>query len=406
VTPNPFVAAAVVRRSSIGATWLVVALALGGCSFASEALWPSLTGGDPRGSATAPASPAAAQRREIPPSTAERTGQPVNVPVAGARSAQAPSAPSIGVTAVGQRAQQMRDEVQRLQAGVGARNSTLRQLRDDSTATALRYHGQVGAINARLQIGTTPGNPILQAQWNEASQDLDRIGAEIGRLAGLSNQVAADAATAAFLLDSTRAAYNLSGAIEDDHRALALVEDEVNRTTVTIDRMLNELSEDVSRQSAYIARERANLTALSVAIKNGELYGQGLANRAFQPLTPPVAGTQPSAGASTTSPANPAQRRPLVVIRFDRTNPVYEQALYTAVSRALEREPNTQFDVVGIAPSRGNQGQVALASANAKRQAETVFRSLTDMGLPQDRVRLSQTTSAAVASNEVHLFLR
>ena len=42
-------------------------------------------------------------------------------------------------------------------------------------------------------------------------------------------------------------------------------------------------------------------------------------------------------------------RRPLVVIRFDRANVPYEQALYTAVSRALERRPQALFDLVAVA---------------------------------------------------------
>ena len=95
-----------------------------------------------------------------------------------------------------------------------------------------------------------------------------------------------------------------------------------------------------------------------------------------------------------------------MVIRFDRPNPAYEQALYTAVSRAIERRPEAVFDLVAVSPGRGNQAQVALASSNAKRQAETVMRSLTDMGLPANRVSLSASTSAQAQTNEVHLYVR
>jgi hypothetical protein len=49
---------------------------------------------------------------------------------------------------------------------------------------------------------------------------------------------------------------------------------------------------------------------------------------------------------------------------------------------------------------------VALAASNAKRQAETVLRSLTDMGLPAERVTLSASTSGSAQSNEVHVFVR
>jgi outer membrane protein OmpA-like peptidoglycan-associated protein len=94
------------------------------------------------------------------------------------------------------------------------------------------------------------------------------------------------------------------------------------------------------------------------------------------------------------------------VIRFDQPNPPYQQALYTAVARALERRPQAQFDVVAIASNQGNTGQAALNQNQSRRNAERVLRTLTDMGLPAGRVSLSSSTSAATASNEVHVYVR
>jgi hypothetical protein len=385
-----------------------LALALGGCSFTNDALWPSLTGDDPSAAPPSaqpapvsqrPAAAAPIARVEIPPSPAERAAmQPSGQP----QTAQ--GAVTASATQVGQRVSSMREDVRRLQTGVSGNNQSLQQIRSQTVQVSGRYYTLVGGINARLQVGTTPGNPVLQGQWHDATQELDRIAAEIGRMTALSNQVASDAALAAFLLESVRAAYSLSGAVEDDHRALAVLEDEVNRTVVTIDRMLNELSEDVSRQSAYISRERSNLVTLAVAIKNGELYGTGLGNRAFAAAAaepPPAAAARGAAQQSAS-----ADRRPLVVIRFDKSNPAYEQALYTAVNRAIERKPDARFDVVAVASTKGNQAQAALAASNSKKNAETVMRSLTNMGLPADRVKLSSRTSGSVQNNEVQVFVR
>ncbi|MBT5414479.1 MAG: hypothetical protein HOK81_07765, partial [Rhodospirillaceae bacterium] len=101
-----------------------------------------------------------------------------------------------------------------------------------------------------------------------------------------------------------------------------------------------------------------------------------------------------------------ASGRPLVVIRFDNPNVQYEEALYTAMSRALERRPSATFELVAVAPTKGSSGEIALASANSKRQAEQVLRSLTNMGLPTDRISLSATTSSSARSNEVHIYVR
>ena len=391
----------------------VLAVLLGGCSFTQDALWPSLTGDDPK-AASAPAQPAPAQRPQtaqatrvdIPPSQAERAA------MASGQAQTAQGAVTASATAVGQRVSRMREDVQRLQAGVSGNTQSLSQLRAETVQTSARYYTLVGGINARLQVGTTPGNPILQGQWQEASQELDRISTDIGRMTTLSNQVSSDAALAAFLLESVRAAYGLSGAVEQDHRDLAVLEDEVNRTVVGIDRMLNELSEDVSRQSAYISRERSNLSTLALAIKNGELYGTGLGNRAFtaasaEPAAQAAArGAVQQRGAAAPASVPSADTRPLVVIRFDKANPTYEQALYTAVNRALERKPDARFDIVAVAPSKGSQAQVALAASNSKKNAETVMRSLTNMGLPADRVKLSSRSSGNVQNSEVQVFVR
>src|SRR5699024_2298589 len=134
-----------------------------------------------------------------------------------------------------------------------------------------RYHAAVATINARLQVGTTPGNPQLVNQWNVAQAELTRIDGDVASMNGLANEVAGASTMASYLLETTRAAYGLTGAVEEDHRQLAILEDEVNRTVVLIDRLLNELSEDISRQTTYLSTERRNMTTLSLAIKNGEL---------------------------------------------------------------------------------------------------------------------------------------
>jgi hypothetical protein len=374
---------------------LGAALLFAGCSFATDALWPSLSGGDPARSNAASPPP---QRVAIAPSVAEQAGGP---PALGTSQfqPQPPTAATSSGTFVGQKLEQLRNDLRRLQAQIGQHNNDLQQSRNITIQNAQRYHGTVAAINARLQVGTTPGNPVLVQQWTAAQGQLDQINGDIARMNNLANLSAADSAMSAFLLESTRAAYGLSGAVDEDHRQLAILEDEVNRTVVLIDRLLNELSDDIARQSRYLAGERGNLTTLSLAIKNGQLYGTSLANRAF--------GNQPAA-ASPASLASPsaAGRRPLVVIRFDKPNVAYEQALYTAVSRALERRPDATFDVIAVTPQAGRSPTGAVSSTAARRNAENVLRSLTDMGLPSDRVNLSAMTSAQAQSNEVHLYVR
>lgn len=276
-------------------------------------------------------------------------------------------------------------------------------LQTDLTA----YFSTVAGINAKLQAGTTSGNPQLVAQWNQAQTTLDKIGEDIGRLNGVSTQAAANSSFAAYLMNATRSAFALQGAVDEDHRQLTQIQGDIDATTVQIDALLSALSDEIGRQSTYVANERDNLITLSQAIKNGQLYGPSLATRAFGPVTsaPLPAPTQPRASAAP-RPQAAAAGGPLVVIRFDRPDVSYEQALYTAVSRALERKPSATFELVAVAPNAGNSAEVAVNANASKRNAENVMRSLTSMGLPADRVSLSATTSGDIQNNEVRVYVR
>ncbi len=393
------------RAAILGAT-----LILGGCAMLPDDIWPSLTGAEPAEQAP--------QRIVVGPSPAELltpTISPARAPVVTAQAppvvtpqpAPAPMpapAPSATGTFVGAKVSEHTRELEKLKSLIGTANARFQQLRGVTEQNAQRYYAIVAAISARLQIGTTPGNPVLVSQWNTGQSELDRILTDIAALNTLANDIASQSAMSTYLLESIRAAYGLSGAVEEDHRRLAKLEDEVNRTVVLIDRELDEINETIARQTAYVNNERRNLTSLSLAIKNGEMFGPPLASRAFAAAF----GSAPTARQLAAGPgrATGILRQPLVVIRFDRPDVPYAQALYSAVSQAIERRPSAIFDVVAVAPNRGTPAEVSLNSNRSKRNAERVFRSLTEMGLPGDRITLSATTSTAVQTNEVHVHVR
>ena len=372
---------------------LGAACVLSACTFADDSLLPRLTGGDPRGGAqTGPAqaqTPAPAGVR-TPPALGTTNFEPP--PVSDGRDTG---------TFVGQKVVELRNELRRLQQDVSKNNGELQSVRAKTVSDSQRYHASIAAINSRLQVGTTPGNPILVGQFNEALTQLDQIGDDISRMNVVTTQVTADSTLANFLSENTRAALRLSGAVDEDHRQLAILEDEVNRTVVLIDRLLKELTEDIQRQTNYVSVERGNLNTLSAAIKTGEMFGSDLTNRAL------IAATIGMAPMATPVPQSAVGdgRRPLVVIRFDRPDVQYDQALYNAVSRVLERRPNATFEVAAVAPSSGGAGRVALASNQVRRNAEAVARSLQRMGLAQQRVAITARTSDQSYANEVHVFV-
>ena len=384
------------RTVLMGATFLVSA-----CAFTEEALWPSLTGEDPAGRGRAQATTARAGQ---PESTAPA---PMSMP---APTAQPPLGTSVfqptGVTPgtptgteVGRKVNDMREELRQVQGSISTHNSALQQIRAKIIQDSQRYHGTIAAVNSRLQIGTTPGNPILVQQFNSAQTDLEKLHEDVDEMNKLATSVAGTSTKAAFLSESSRATRGISGAVDEDHRQLSVLEDEVDRTVVLIDRIIKEVSTDVRRQTNYIAGEKANLNTVGASIKTGEIYGASLGQIAkdAQDRANPVA-----AGAAH----DPGGRRPLVVIRFDRTDVPYQQALYSAVSRVLERRPDAVFDLVAVAPAVGGAAREAVNTNRSRRHAEGVLRSLVEMGLPPSRVAISTRTLAEARVNEVHLYLR
>ena len=225
---------------------------LAGCS----ELWPSLDASDPA---------AAPQRVVIQPSQAEKVGGPTfgkltkppsplqrssaSAPLKPAATTQASAAQRAAAasggstgTFVGNKVTAMRGDLGKLNGRIADLNTRMRGLRDETAASSQKYHALTAQMNAKLQSGTTPGNPTLTNQLKEGQQQIEIVAENISKLNDLSSDVDAEAGTASWLLDSVRATYALSGAVDLDHERLRALEDEVNQAVVLIDRLLNELA--------------------------------------------------------------------------------------------------------------------------------------------------------------------
>jgi hypothetical protein len=167
---------------------------------------------------------------------------------------------------------------------------------------------------------------------------------------------------------------------------------------VLIDRRLSEVSADVQRQTAYVANERANLTTLASAIKNGELYGADIA----APMMAASVGRTRMGGAGYSGMSG----MPLVVIKFEHANEDYQQILYAAITQALQSRPGAAFSIVAVSPTRGTATAVRLAQTSAERHAQDVMRSMTDMGVPPSRLAVASQTDPGVRTSEVRVFVR
>jgi hypothetical protein len=316
-------------------------------------------------------------------------------------------------TLVTRKVDELNQDLRALQTTISAYQDRLRALQQRSDGEAAEYYNLVAGINTELQAGTTPGNPVLVERWNAAQNTLNRLSESAGYLSELSTEVSGEAARAAYLQDAVRATYGLSGAVKEDHRRLRQTEDEVNQSIVSLSRLMTAVGDEMKRRDAYLRAERMNMQTMTLAIANGELYGQSLDNNLYKRAAEdgravfgndaaPVATPVSTAGGGVMAP----NRRPLVIIRFDRPHVNYEQAVYTAVGQALEKYPAARFDLVAVSPADGNPAQLALASTEARKNGENVLRSLTQMGLPVERVRMNAANSRDVRGTEVHIYIQ
>ncbi len=338
-------------------------------------------------------------------------------------------------TVVSGKVDSLRGELFTLQGTVARLSEELAALELSGQHQAAEYYASVATISTQLQSGTTPGNPRLVNKLGIARDNLEQLSSNIAGLNDLAVEISGAASMSSFLLESARATYSLSGAIEEDHVRLAQLEDAVNNTVVVIERLLNNVNDDITRTTAYLATERDNLRTMSLAINTGDMFGKNLSNRPFSSVQqasftpvaassyggviqpPPMPGSamgmeademgmMPAAIPAPSAPTGLAAPRPLVKIRFDKPNVAYQQPVYMAVNEALNRYPNARFELVAVHPSVGNSAEVAIESTRSRRNAERVLRSLSEMGLPLDRVDLSYTPSSEATTNEVHLYIR
>ena len=397
------------RGILFGALSSATVLILAGC--ANDEPWPPAPAPAAEAPAPAPAAVPMSQGAMMDPGAGGLAPAPAAMGPAGTVSAPKSARPPLSTvapdisdlppfsytqTAIAPKVREIRDEYNGLLLSHRERTVELARIRTASVEAARAYHGTTAAIEARLQQGTTPDNPILSQQWSTAQAALTGLGNEVVAMNRLSADIAADIRRSGYIQNKIAATLKLPGALDEDHRQMHMMEDALDGEESRLNNMLADVTDELQRQSAYVANEQANMQTMRLAIKNGRLYGTSLANVAYNTRG------APSGSAASVAPGS----APLIVVRFDTPNPNYEQALYNAMSRALERKPDAQFDLVAVSPEIGDPAQSELTKNQTKAYAQNVLNSITDMGLPSNRLRLSAATSARASTSEVHLYVR
>lgn len=301
------------------------------------------------------------------------------------------------LTYVGERIIQMREEYEDLTNEINNKYNNFRMLKSNGVESAEIYHATVAAISARLQIGTTPGNPILLNQYDNAQTELAEVATQGQALVELGNQIALLAARVSYLRDQTRSAKRLRGAVDEDHRNLSSLQDEIKRKTVDLTRLLEDLNETVRRRDIFLAAERRRLTQLASAISVGESFGLGLGTIKSLPVLDEDELEEKRSDTNVSG-------NPIAILKIDGESLKYSQGLYGAVSAALDRAPDATFTLVAVSSSAGNASEKAERAASAREKAGKVVSSLISMGMPADRLSVTELALSEIEDTEVRVY--
>ena len=298
-------------------------------------------------------------------------------------------------TFVGGKITQFRSDLTSIQNAVSSHNNDYLRFKDLVDEQTSVYQGLSSAIRSRLQIGTTPGNPILVGQWNDAQRALEDIQNNVNNLQIVNNRVTADAALIDHLKNAIDSSFFISGAIDEDHNQLKVLKDDVQRTAVLYDRLMNELESKISREIQVLNDERQYMKNLAEDVEVGK-FGVS--------VSPPPTKKQSSTASSDSTKLKVAPLNydnAILIIKFDDSSFDYSSALFESVSAALEQMPSAGFEVVAVSPTGG-----ASFADSARNKASEVFNKIIEMGVPSERISLTSSNSTTAQAEEVHIYLK
>jgi hypothetical protein len=281
------------------------------------------------------------------------------------------------------RVSKMDDELGALQKDGNYFQDRLTALQSKNDIDAAHYFDIVASINNGLQSSWVTAHG-LEEKEKVARAQLDDIGQNIDSLRVLQGSVTGAVSRGARLQEDIHSMHG-RGDGAADHDRLLTMEDGVDHQVAHLTGISHDVDNEITKRLAYLRNEHLNMQTLSLAV--GQRAG---------------AASWPDADLSL----NETELHPLIFIRFDRPNVNYEDALYAAMSDALRKYPNAIFDLVAVNTGGTTREEKRRSAADAHLHGQAVLKTLTSMGLPLERLRLSAATSAEVKSNEIRLYMQ
>ncbi|MBQ8465539.1 MAG: hypothetical protein IJ529_04410 [Alphaproteobacteria bacterium] len=304
-------------------------------------------------------------------------------------------------TLVGQKVLAYRSELTELEDSIKQNNADLQKVRSSVIDNAIDYHNTTAAMEAKLQVGTTPGNPIMYQMLQKTQNNVVVMDENANALNKIYNQAVSDMSVVKNLQDSIRATYGVSGAIDEDHAQLRTLENETSQTAIVINSLISEVGSDYSRQIEYTNTARNYLSSLDRAIKVGS-YGVSNTPLATAPSYN-LSGAQINVpNRKPHSVRNNVNGKPLFVAKFNKNNVNYKDSLQRTIRAAQSKNGGFRYDVVAVSPVNAGANIRNLA----QDQAAAIFEEITKAGVSPDKINLLSKTSEQATSAEVQVFVK
>lgn len=312
-------------------------------------------------------------------------------------------------TIVSQKVIAYRNELKELQESIRHNNTELQKVRSSVIDNAIAYHNTTAAMEAKLQVGTTPGNPIMYQMLQKTQGNVVIMDENANTLNKIYNQAVSDMSVVTNLQESIRATYGVAGAVDEDHTALRTLENETNQTSLVINSLLSEVGNDYSRQVEYTNTARRYLASLDSAIKIGS-YGVSNPHipapiaSSYLPATQttPVSSQPLTSASKAQNAASGVSGKPLFIAKFNNENVNYKDSLHQTIKAAQNKNNKLSYEVVAVAPINASNSTKELA----QRQAAEIFEEMIGAGISPDKVDILSKSSERATGAEVQIFVK
>ena len=307
-------------------------------------------------------------------------------------------------TFVGQRVAAFRQELSQIKQAEKSSEKMLEKINANISNNASLYQKTISTVENKLQAGTTPGNPNMYAMLQQAQDNVQNMFTNANALDNLSTKTATILTSINYLENSIAAAFNISGAVDEDHKQLR----ELQNEAMTVAQKAAALNETVSNAASFqqqtAIQSSQEINALHESVKNGtntfKVIQRPVMQRStgYAPIVPVTRSAKPFKTVSKKASAPIANGLPLFSVRFNDSNVNYKEGLNTAIKSALNRKPNATFDIVAISDSNGQN--------KAQQYASNIFNEVVKLGANAGNISLNARISEKTPVAEVQIFVK